>query len=82
MSQVLEAVKPPAPPAPTPRSDSDDISSLNDSARSAKHHHLESRKEDLMQQIKFMKELGEDYHGKYNQLLLIFDELEDFDKEE
>jgi hypothetical protein len=85
MSQVLEAVKPPAPPAPpapTPRSDSDDISSLNDSARSAKRHHLESRKENLMQQIKFMKELGDDYHGKYNQLLLIFDELEDFDKEE
>ena len=74
----------PCPPvASKPRAD-DDISSLPvENEVSAKVHRLEKRKKNLQADIKFMKDLGQDYDAKCSLYLQICDELDELiEKEE
>jgi hypothetical protein len=56
----------------------DDVSSLpvdSSSSASKKKKHLEEKKKMLMEEIKFQKDLGEDYHDQYHEFLSTCSEL-------
>jgi hypothetical protein len=61
---------------PLTRCTDDDVSSLPvDSVKGLKKRKLENKQSVLMGQIKFQKELGEDYHDKYKEWLEVCDQL-------
>jgi hypothetical protein len=74
----------PCPPVASKTRADDDISSLPvENEVSAKVRRLEKRKKNLQADIKFMKDLGQDYDAKYSLFLQICDELDELiEKEE